>query len=402
MTSEIEPESVSVESLQQARVDLQRWMETRQFKGHDPFDLLNSPRLAGRWPHRFPFNILLIQAGKRLGSLPLRQWLRVPGSVNPKTLGLALSAYCDLNRCGEDNIAQAESVILLLARWRSPREDEFCWGYDWDYYSLRGSVMPAHFPNAVATVFCARALLDAAKQFHSRAAEEMALSAARFLATRLNHSFATKDLLCFSYTPNDRTRIYNSSLLTGAFLARAGQSIGNRNYLDLAQRSMRYAVEQQQPDGSWYYGAGRRQRWIDQFHTGYNLDALLDYRNATTDRSFDSAMQRGYQFYKNNFFLPDMTPKYFSRRVYPVDIHSCAQAILTFCDFWDEDSEAPSLAIRSAQYCLRNMRSDSRSFFYQRHRFRTDRTPYMRWGQAWMLHALARLESRMHARETHA
>ena len=31
------------------------------------------------------------------------------------------------------------------------------------------------------------------------------------------------------------------------------------------------------------------------------------------------------------------------------------------------------------------------SFYYQRHRLWTNRTPYMRWGQAWMLRALAKL-----------
>lgn len=62
--------------------------------------------------------------------------------------------------------------------------------------------------------------------------------------TRLNRSVESKDQLCFSYTPNDRTRIYNSSLLTGAFLARASQTFSNSDFLDLARRSLRYGVEQ--------------------------------------------------------------------------------------------------------------------------------------------------------------
>jgi hypothetical protein len=40
---------------------------------------------------------------------------------------------------------------------------------------------------------------------------------------------------------------------------------------------------------------------------------------------------------------------------------------------------------------MKNMRSPDGSFFYQRHRLATNRTPYMRWGQAWMFRALARL-----------
>ena len=401
MEMETKTGAAGEDPLARSRQSLQKWMETRQFKGYDPFDILNSPLLAGRWARRFPFNILLVQAGKRYGSLWLRRLLRVPQSVNPKTLGLVLAAYCDLSRCGEDTADRANSIIAILSRCRSPREDQFCWGYNWDYYSLRGSEMPAFFPNAIATVFCATALLDAAAVFHSHEAGDMAKSAARFLATRLNRAVESNDQLCFSYTPNDRTRIYNSSLLVGAFLAHASRTFAIPDYLDLARRSMAYGAAQQRPDGSWFYGAGKRQRWIDGFHTGYNLGALLDYRNACGDRTFDDAMQRGYQFYKNNFFQPDRTPKYFYRNVYPVDIHSCAQAILTFCDFWDEDREAPALAVQSAQYCVQNMQSEEGFFFYQRHKLRANRTPYMRWGQAWMLHALARLQAKLYLSRKH-
>ena len=40
---------------------------------------------------------------------------------------------------------------------------------------------------------------------------------------------------------------------------------------------------------------------------------------------------------------------------------------------------------------MRNMAAPDGSFYFQRHRLWTNRTAYMRWGQAWMLQALARL-----------
>ena len=55
------------------------------------------------------------------------------------------------------------------------------------------------------------------------------------------------------------------------------------------------------------------------------------------------------------------------------------------------DPEALALAEKIAYWTMRNL-SDRRGFFYyQRRRFQTIRTPYMRWTQAWMLYALARL-----------
>jgi hypothetical protein len=49
-------------------------------------------------------------------------------------------------------------------------------------------------------------------------------------------------------------------------------------------------------------------------------------------------------------------------------------------------------AWKTFHWTLGNMAAPDGSFYYQRHRLWTNRTPYMRWGQAWMLRALARLQ----------
>ena len=77
-------------------------MESRHFEGYEPFDLLNSPYLHGKWARHLPLAVLLIQFGKRYAGQRLRQFLKVPPSRNPKALGLCLSAYCDLARAGYD------------------------------------------------------------------------------------------------------------------------------------------------------------------------------------------------------------------------------------------------------------------------------------------------------------
>jgi hypothetical protein len=152
-------------------------------------------------------------------------------------------------------------------------------------------------------------------------------------------------------------------------------------------------VDRQRPDGSWIYGEWRWQKWVDSFHTAYNLLALLAYRTATGDCRFDAQLQRGYEFYRTAFFGPDGMPKYSPRSPYPLDIHSCAQAMLTFCAF--EDSDALPRALQVFQWANRHMRNPDGSYAFQKHRLWTNRTPYMRWGQAWMFRALARLKRRL-------
>jgi hypothetical protein len=373
---------VTRDGLLQAVHELRGWIESRQFAGYEPFDLLNSPYLSGNWARQAFPGVVIIQTGKRFAGTRLRRLLKVPASRNPKALGLCLSAYCDLARSGMDVSSEAAWLKSELIRLRSPGESEYCWGYDWDYVSLRGSRLNAFSPNVIASYFCATALLEMSAVFGDQEAGTMAASTARFMVLRLNRSFESEDQVCFSYTPNDRTLIYNASALAAVFLAR----IGRRDYLSLARKAMAFLAEHQLPDGGWYYGKLRRQHWIDSFHTSYNVCALLDYQRLTGDRSFETGMLRGHDYYESTFFTAEGAPKYFHNRTFPIDIHACSQAILHFAAFSGLEQASKTLS-----WTMKNMRSPDGSFFYQRHRLVTNRTPYMRWGQAWMFRALARL-----------
>jgi hypothetical protein len=48
-------------------------------------------------------------------------------------------------------------------------------------------------------------------------------------------------------------------------------------------------------------------------------------------------------------------------------------------------------AEKVAQWAIENLRNRRGYFHYQRRRFHTVRIPYMRWSEAWMAYALARL-----------
>jgi len=375
-----------------ARRQLQGWAEADHWAGYEPYDLLNSPYLQANWTRSSVPAAFFIQFGRRFGGLRLRRWLQVPASQNPKALALFLAAYCDLNDLGDACLEPVSQLKARLQALRSRGEALSCWGYDWDFVSLRGSVLKKFSPNCIATCFCAEALLDVAQTFGDHEAQGMAESAGKFLVERLHRSVDTPRHLCFSYTPENRTQILNNSVLAGALLARLGAPSRNLQYLDLSRRAMQFLVDRQRADGAWAYGEGRWQQWIDGFHTGYNLCALLQYANAASDKSFDQALERGYNFYKRSLVCADGVPKYFHNRIYPIDIHACSQAILTFCAFRDRDPEALGLAQRTAEWTMQHMRSSAGTFFYQRHRLWTNRTPYMRWGQAWMFRSLARLE----------
>jgi hypothetical protein len=251
--------------------------------------------------------------------------------------------------------------------------------------------MPAFSPNSVVTVFCAQALLDHAEIFHDGHSREIALSAAAWLTTRLQRSVDDERRLCFSYTPQDRSQIFNNNALVGALLARISRSERHEHFRSDARKAMQYLADGQAQDGSWPYGTARSQQWIDSFHTGYNLCALLEYQRATGDSAFSATVQRGYEFWVRSFFRAGGAPRYFHNRTLPIDIHACSQAILTFCAFAELDPTALGKAVAAARWTIANLQNSDGAFGYQVHRYWTDRTPYVRWSQAWMLRALARL-----------
>jgi len=375
-------------ALRSSLMRLKVCVEQRDYAGWEPYDFLNSPILSITCG-RFPFNWFAIQAGKRSGSVALRRVLRIPAGKNPKALALFISGYCDLARSGQDVQAQIQHLKAALIRLRSPNEEDYCWGYDWPYVSLRGTEMPAFTPNAIATAACGEALLDIWEVLGDAQAFSMAKSVGRFIATRLNRSVDLAGHLCFSYTPSSFTRILNSSALCCAYLARLGSLTQSSEFFDTSRRGMKYLAAKQNKDGSWPYGEGRLQKWVDSFHTGFNLSALLAYEHATGDRSLEHVREAGFKFYIRSFFRADGAAKYYPNSVYPIDIHSCSQALLTLSDLAGRNCEAQTLAHRVLMWTEANMQSRDGFFFYQRHRWWVNKVPYMRWAQAWMFRALA-------------
>jgi hypothetical protein len=161
--------------------------------------------------------------------------------------------------------------------------------------------------------------------------------------------------------------------------------------LEAATKLARYSASRQRDDGSWAYGEGATQQWVDNFHTGYNLCALQQIDRLLGTTEFESQISRGFEFYKSHFFREDGAPRYFHDRTYPIDIHSVAQSIITLLAFRELYPAGVPLAFRVFQWAKAHMWDDRGFFYYRVLRGCTIRTSYMRWSQAWMLLALATL-----------
>jgi hypothetical protein len=225
----------------------------------------------------------------------------------------------------------------------------------------------------------------------------MATSAVEYI---LNELYWTEgdSTACFSYPlPRLQTRVHNANFIGAALLCRVYKHTGAKKFLEPALKVARYSAAKQREDGSWDYGELSTQRWVDNFHTGYNLCALKAIREYAETSEFESHIQRGFEFYRKHFFREDGAPKYFHDRTYPIDIHSVAQSIITLLAFKDLGENNVSLAFFVFEWAINNMLDEQGYFYYQVLPYFKNKIPYMRWSQAWMLLALSTLLEHSHA-----
>jgi hypothetical protein len=374
--------------------DLWQWCRTQGVAGYDPFDALNS-RLFQATPlkHWRGARLAWTQFHKR-SPINFRSLARIPRERNSKGIALfALAALADYRRHPTQE-AEIEARELLddLMWMRLKGFKGAAWGYNFDWQS-RSFFVPRGTPTVVPTAFAARALCEAAQVFSAEEYLPFARTICDFILNDLNRSEETNDEVCFSYSPLDRTRVFNASLLAAETLATVGRLNGDASLSDWAMRTARFVVRRQRADGSWAYGADDHQSWADNFHTAFvlgSLSRIIDSCEPARDE-FEPALRRGYEFWKERFFLEHGWPKYYPDRLYPADAHSAASAIVTLVELRGRVPGALNLAEQIAAWVIKNLRDKSGFFYYQQRRFYKVRIPYMRWSESWMMYALARL-----------
>src|SRR2546421_730436 len=315
---------------------LRAWCRARGYAGHDPFDAVNS-RLFQSTPLRRSrlARLAWTQILKR-SPFNLRALALVPAGKNPK--GTALFALATLARLrttrGAAEGREARSLLDDLLDSRVRSPGGHgAWGYNFDWQG-RAFYAPRGTPAVVPTAFAVRALVEGT----------------------------------------------------------------------LATRAARYVVRRQRDDGSWAYGADSYQSWSDNFHTAFVLTSLARILKACGPKMEEGdgdeirgAVARGYEFWRGRFFLADGWPKYYHHSAHPADAHSAGAAVVACVELRDIEPGAPGLATRVARWAVSELFDSRGVFYYQKRPAYTARTPYMRWSQAWMMYALARLLEMMNA-----
>lgn len=368
---------------------LKTYCEKANFKGWDPYDGLNSwiiqKTSLGR--SRF-FRLAWIQLFKR-NPFNLRTLFGVKKDFNPKGLGLFLTGYCNLYKI-DKNQAHLDKINILAHQIISLQTKGYsgaCWGYNFDWQA-RAFFQPKFTPTVVATTFISEALLEAYDITQNKLYLDTAISASKFVLNDLNKSHDDDDDFTFSYSPLDHTQVYNAGLLGAKLLSLVYKYTKESLLLDEAKKVVSYVCKKQYQDGSWSYGTLPYHQWVDNFHTGYNLECIHVYRKISGDTSYDEQFEKGMSYYLNTFFTEEGIAKYYNDSIFPIDIHAPAQLIVTLAKCGNFTAHK-AIVDRVINWTIINMQSPKGYFYYQKNKHYTSGIPYIRWAQSWMFYAFS-------------
>ena len=367
---------------------LESWLVRNDYRAYDPFDGLNA------WLRPFALGALgkqLLQQGVRRSPVNLRPLLGIRRAPSSKGYGYLARGYLKLYRHTKEEayLNKAVSCLEWLRTNGSREYGGMSWGNHFDYQS-RVFYLPKGMPTIVWVSLIGQAFVDAWEAVGDKDYLDTAREACTFIMTGLERR-AEGHGVCLSYIPGQYKSVHNANMLGAALLARVATHVGDAAMTKVARQAVDYTVGAQLPSGAWWYGEGDHLHWIDNFHTGYVLDSLWCYFDATGDFRHRTAFDKGADFFIANFFLDDGTPKYYANRTWPIDIQCASQAIetLTMLGRNRKDQSLRDLARKVASWTVHRMQDRSGYFYFQRLRFMVNRTPTLHWGQATMLHALA-------------
>lgn len=388
-------------TLEQIAFAVLGWMERRAYRGSDPYQLDDKLNL---FPSTSPFRPLMVQIRAALKPLhpfiPKAFFSATPPVLMPKVLGLVLSGLAHLvSRMDRKTFeAKASALADLLRRHRSNCSPHLCWGHPFRWgASIR---YEPDTPSVPVTAIIGHGMLDAVDANFSGFSDSELLSVADYLIEG-NGFKDFGDSLCFYYAPNCADLTYNTSVIAATYLLRISlRSPAFTKYQTLAHKALRFLLEGQNLDGSWFYtdprGDSPWDKTIDGRHTGFILEHLAMALQLLPEQNklrleLHAALDRGTTYFLQNL-MDGPVPRWSPQTTYPVDIKDAAQAIITLACLGKLD-----LAKACWDFTREHFFDGSAAFWFKLHADGfTNKAVFIRWAQAWMFKALAILDATEH------
>jgi rhamnogalacturonyl hydrolase YesR len=379
-------------AIQKSIDDVVSWVEHHDYRAYDPGD--GDLSFLRCFTFRSQFLQRLLTAAVLRAPFHVRPWIGIRPHTSTKGMGYMGWGYVKMwALTGDENYRRGgEACFDWLMENRSPGCEQYCWGNHFSF-STRAGTIPKHTPTIVWSSLIGLAFLEAYEVLGHPKYLNVAASASEWVKALPREK--TSRGVCLSYVPFKQSSIHNSNMLGAALLARVAVHTKDPHALELAKAAMTYSCARQNDDGAWFYGEAPKYHWIDNFHTGYNLDCLKRYLDSSNEGEWDAYLRRGLRYFKLHFFEADGRPRYYHDKAGPIDIQCAAQAIDTLAFFSDIDSDCLDLAVKVAKWTIDNMQARDGHFYYRDLRWKKVKTPMFHWGQGTMFKALSHLLSKL-------
>jgi hypothetical protein len=325
------------------------------------------------------------------------------------------------------HLERAVHFLNELVVSRCPRFKEFCWGYPFDWV-WHGGTTKRQTPLITTTPYCYEAFLQVLEFLESedrgpatagKLRTEDRLAAANHQAP--NSKLRAPDLLdeykqiiesiarhafsdikdfpvgenasgC-SYTPFSEGGVINAAAYRAFLLTSASKFLAKDEYWKIAERNLNFVLENQNPDGSWFYAIDGVRDFVDHYHTCFVMKALAKIHTLTGNEACLEALSKGVAYYLENLFDEDGLPKPFSKAprltVYKRELYDCAECINLCVLLRDRFPELQKTLDTVVGGVLHEWVKPDGSFRSRRLHFGWDNVPMHRWGQSQMFRALA-------------
>ena len=179
-----------------------------------------------------------------------------------------------------------------LEKSRCADFQEYCWGYPFDWVTRNGTIRK-QTPLITSTPYAYEAFLQLFSLDPRDEWLQVLKSIARHATTDIKDFRTSETASSCSYTPFDTGGVINAAAYRAFLLTSASEVLDNEQYRQIADRNLQFVLDNQNPDGSWYYAVDGVRDFVDHFHTCFVMKALAKIHTLTGDEACHEALGAG-------------------------------------------------------------------------------------------------------------
>lgn len=286
---------------------------------------------------------------------------------------------------------KAVHFLEVLEETRCPGYEHYCWGYPFDW-ETRNGVIPIGTPLITTTPYA----YEAFSLVHSIDNKDKWLSVMRSIAehtiTDIKDFEAGPHARASSYTPHDKGGVINASSYRAFLLTSASKDLSDDKYWRIAEGNINFVLQNQRPDGSWYYAVDGVRDFVDHFHTCFVLKALAKIEQMTGHDGCREAIAKGIEYYLKNLLTEEGFPKPFAKAprltVYRHELYDYAESVNLAVLLKGEFAELETVLAGVIDDLMARWHKADGSFRARKLILGWDNVPMHRWAQSQLFRSL--------------